>query len=182
MNRYLDLLKGSDLVGAGGGASVQERQMTNHQNLHNPVQGGSDGFVGRSDGTRAHSHPAARMAPTDTTPPVRAARWLVHYADRESMEVHFAPAADHAEILAAYTDAVAAEPMPEVRTPVRNEVHTKTAARGCSTCRHRRRPGLSLGYCGGRDDLPPAYGDHHPLRKLPDDQGVNCDRYRPHEG
>lgn len=181
MNRYLDLLKRADQGGAGGGACVQERQMTNHQNLHNPVQGGSDGFVGRSDGTRAHSHPAARMAPTDTTPPVRAARWLVHYADRESMEVHFAPAADHAEILAAYTDAVAAEPMPEVRTPVRNEVRTETAARGCSTCRHRRRPGLSLGYCGGRDDLPPAYGDHHPLRKLPDDRGVACPSYLPHE-
>lgn len=181
MNRYLDLLKRADQGGAGEGACVQERQMTNHQNLQNPARGGFDGFVGRSDGTRAHSHPAASVPPTDTAPQFRATRWLVHFLDREPMEVHFAPAADHAEILAAYTDAVAAEPMPEVRTRVRNEVRTETAARGCSTCRHRRRPGLSLGYCGGRDDLPPAYGDHHPLRKLPEDQGVACPSYLPHE-
>ena len=99
------------------------------------------------------------------------------------MEVWFAPAADHDEALASYPDAVAAEPLPEVRTPVRNEVRTETAARGCSTCRHRRRPGLSAGYCGGgRDDLPGAYGLHHPLRKLPDDQGESCASYLPHEG
>ncbi len=181
MNRYLDLLKGADQVGAGGGACVQERQMTNHQNLQNPVQGGSDGFVGRSDGTCAHSHPAASMAPTDTAPPVRTPRWLVHDADREPLEVWFAPAVDHAEVLATYRDAVAAEPLPEVRTPLRNAVRRESAARCCSTCRHRRRPGLSLGYCGGRDDLPPAYGDHHPLRKLPDDEGVTCPSYLPHE-
>ena len=98
------------------------------------------------------------------------------------MEVWFAPAADHDEALAAYRDAVAAEPLPEVRTPpIRNEVRTETTARGCKSCRHRRRPGLSAGYCSGRDDLPGAYGLHHPLRKLPDDQGATCTSYRPHE-
>ena len=125
-----------------------------------------------------------RETPTDTAPPVRATRWLLHYADREPLEVWFAPAADHAEALVADPDAVAAEPLPEVRTPpVRNEVRTETTARGCSTCRHRKRPGLSAGYCGGgRDDLPGAYGLHHPLRKLPDDQGESCASYLPHEG
>jgi hypothetical protein len=88
MNRYLDLLKRADQGGAGGGACVQERQMTNHQNLQNPVEGGSDGFVGRSDGTRAHSHPAASETPTDTAPHVRATRWLIHFLDCEPMEVH----------------------------------------------------------------------------------------------
>jgi len=123
-----------------------------------------------------------RETPTDTAPPVRATRWLLHYADREPMEVWFAPAADHAETLVADPDAVAAEPLPEVRTPpVRNEVRTETTARGCKSCRHRRRPGLSAGYCSGRDDLPGAYGDHHPLRRLPDDQGASCASYRPHE-
>ena len=118
-----------------------------------------------------------------TAPPIRATRWLLHYADREPVEVWFAPAADHDEALVAYPDAVAAEPLPEVRTPIRNAVRTETAARGCSTCRHRKRPGLSAGYCGGgRDDLPGAYGLHHPLGKLPDDQGVACTSYRPHEG
>ena len=125
-----------------------------------------------------------RETPTDTAPHVRATRWLLHYADREPLEVWFSPAADHAEALVADPDAVAAEPLPEVRTPpVRNEVRTETTARGCKSCRHRKRPGLSAGYCGGgRDDLPGAYGLHHPLRKLPDDQGESCASYRPHEG
>ena len=124
-----------------------------------------------------------RETPSDTAPPIRATRWLLHHTDREPMEVWFANAADHAEVLAAYNDAVAAEPLPEVRTPVRNEVRTDRAARGCSTCRHRKRPGLSAGYCdGGRDDLPGAYGLHHPLRKLPADLGASCASYLPHEG
>lgn len=266
MNRYLDLLKRADQGGAGGGACVQERQMTNHQNLQNPVEGGFDGFVGRSDGTRAHSHPAASETPTDTAPPVRVTRWLIHFLDREPMEVWFSPAADHAEALVAYKDAVAAEPVPErtdtgaasvierdellalveavyagdtdadraealdaaladpagalrcyrsianergivvARTDARqssaqsarqsaqqsaresakqsaHESAQKSAARNCSTCRHRKRPGLSAGYCGGgRDDLLGAYGEHHPLRKLPDDQGESCASYLPHEG
>lgn len=193
-----------------------------------------------------------------TAPPVRAPRWLIHFLDREPLEVWFSPAADHDEALAGYPDAVAAEPVPE-RTDTRtatvierdellalveaiyaadtdqdrqeatdaaladpeaaltcyraiaNErgivvaravAHQsarqsaqqsvqqsaqkpaqKSAARGCSTCRHRKRPGLSSGYCGGgRDDLLGAYGEHHPLRKLPDDQGESCASYLPHEG
>ena len=241
MNRYLDLLKRADQGGAGGGACVQERQMTNHQNLQNPVEGGFDGFVGRSDGTRAHSHPAASETPTDAAPPVRATRWLIHFLDREPMEVWFSPAADHAEALAAYRDAVAAEPVPErtdtrtatvierdellalveavyagdtdqdrqeaadaaladpeaaltcyraiaaergitVVLPVITKPTSITVATGCKSCRHRRRPGLSAGYCGGgRDDLPPAYGLHHPLRKLPADQGASCASYKTFE-
>jgi hypothetical protein len=182
MNRYLDLLKRADQGGAGGGACVQERQMTNHQNLQNPVEGGFDGFVGRSDGTRAHSHPAASETPTGTAPPIRATRWLLHYADRDPLEVWFAPAADHDEVLAAYRDAVAAEPLSEMLAQSVQQSVQQSAARNCSTCRHRKRPGLSAGYCGGgRDDLPPAYGLHHPLRKLPDDQGASCASYKTFE-
>lgn len=44
-------------------------------------------------------------------------------------------------------------------------------------CRHFARPGLSAGYCAGRDDLPLAYGTHHPLRKLPTDCGRDCASY-----
>lgn len=43
-----------------------------------------------------------RETPTNTAPPIRATRWLVHFLDREPMEVHFAPAGHHAEALAAY--------------------------------------------------------------------------------
>lgn len=207
-----------------------------------------------------------RETPTDTAPPVRAPRWLIHFLDREPLEVWFSPAADHDEALAAYRDAVAAEPVPErtdtgaasvierdellalveavyagdtdadraealdaaladpagalrcyrsianergivvARTDARqssaqsarqsaqqsaresakqsaHESAQKSAARNCSTCRHRKRPGRAdPGYCGGgRDDLPAAYGLHHPLRKLPADQGASCASYRPHE-
>jgi len=124
-----------------------------------------------------------RETPTDTAPPIRATRWLLHYADRDPLEVWFAPAVDHDEALAAYPSAVAAEPMPEPVAQSAPQSAQKSAARGCSTCRHRKKPGLSAGYCGGgRDDLPGAYGLHHPLRQLPADQGVSCPSYMPHEG
>jgi len=50
---------------------------------------------------------------------------------------------------------------------------------GCITCTNYARPGLSGGYCGGRDDLPRAYGENHPLRRLPDDQCATCKEWRP---
>lgn len=65
MNRYLDLLKRADQGRAGGGACVEECQVTNHQNHQNPSQGGFDGFVGRSDGTREHSHAPASETQSD---------------------------------------------------------------------------------------------------------------------
>jgi hypothetical protein len=167
-----------------------------------PILAGTAGTAGTAEKDKGGSD-----STTDTAPPIRATRWLLHYADREPMEVHFAPAADHAEALAAYRDAVAAEPIRErtdtgaasvierdellalvesARESDKQSAHEsaqKSAARGCSTCRHRKRPGLSAGYCGGgRDDLLGAYGEHHPLRKLPDDQGESCASYLPHEG
>lgn len=51
-------------------------------------------------------------------------------------------------------------------------------ARNCASCRHVRRPGHADGYCGGREDLTPAYGAGHPLHLLPDDRGVSCDRWK----
>lgn len=45
---------------------------------------------------------------------------------------------------------------------------------GCSWCKHLRKPGLSDGYCTERNDLPRAYGDDHPFRTLPADQGRSC--------
>ena len=44
----------------------------------------------------------------------------------------------------------------------------------CPDCQHFARPGLSAGYCGGRDDLPLAYGENHPLRQLPANRGASC--------
>lgn len=49
----------------------------------------------------------------------------------------------------------------------------------CQDCIHFSSPGLSDGYCGQRQDLPPAYGINHPLRKLPADGGAGCHEYSP---
>lgn len=40
-------------------------------------------------------------------------RWLVHFSDRDPVEVYCSPDATHAEILECYPDALAAEPIPE---------------------------------------------------------------------
>jgi len=40
-------------------------------------------------------------------------QWLFHFADRDPLQVTFAPAVDHAAALACYPEAVAAEPIPE---------------------------------------------------------------------
>ena len=57
---------------------------------------------------------------------------------------------------------------------------TASDSTSCKTCAHRRRPGLSDGYCSGRDDLPPAYTPGHPLRQLPADGGASCPAWRLH--
>lgn len=43
--------------------------------------------------------------------PSTAWRWLIHFADRNPLEVAFSPEASHAEALEAYPDALAAEPL-----------------------------------------------------------------------
>lgn len=50
----------------------------------------------------------------------------------------------------------------------------------CRRCASFRRPGLSDGYCGGRDDLPPAYTPGHPLRQLPENGGASCSIWQLH--
>jgi len=45
----------------------------------------------------------------------------------------------------------------------------------CVSCQPLRKPGrVDVGYCAGREDLPPAYGENHPLHKLPGDKGASC--------
>ncbi|WP_291981959.1 MULTISPECIES: hypothetical protein [unclassified Candidatus Accumulibacter] len=43
--------------------------------------------------------------------PRTASRWLIHFADREPLEVALSPAVSHAETLASYPEALAAEPI-----------------------------------------------------------------------
>ena len=77
----------------------------------------------------------------------------------------------------------AAEALPDHAAPRQSEPQSarqsaqdsaQKSATSCRTCRHLKRPGLSAGYCGGRDDLPSAYTAGHPLRRLPDDGGASC--------
>ncbi|MBS1139228.1 MAG: hypothetical protein H6R13_681 [Proteobacteria bacterium] len=53
--------------------------------------------------------------------------------------------------------------------------------KACLCCQYHARPGKSEGYCGGRHDLPPAYGVNHPLRRLPADGGASCNQWRASE-
>ena len=101
-------------------------------------------------------------------PAIRYWKWLIHFTDRDPVTVTFSPEATHAEALAIYPDAVAAEPC-EPPPPMETS---------CRDCLHFKRPGLSAGYCAGRDDLPLAYGANHPLRKPPDDDGASCEQWR----
>jgi hypothetical protein len=56
------------------------------------------------------------------------------------------------------------------------EMHARIGR--CYGCQHFSRPGLSDGYCGGREDLPHAYGPGHPLRGLPVDGGATCTAFK----
>ena len=49
-------------------------------------------------------------------------RWLLHFADREPLTVAFSPAATHAEVLDAYPDALAAEPIERVLSATLREI------------------------------------------------------------
>lgn len=77
-------------------------------------------------------------------------------------------------------------PTIEKITPSKNDdvfraeiaVDRNTSSQDCRDCIHFSLPGLSNGYCAGRDDLPPAYGLNHPLRKLPDDDGKSCGKFQ----
>jgi hypothetical protein len=60
----------------------------------------------------------ALLAETASKKPFEASCWLIHFADRNPLEVAFSPAATHAEVPFWYQDAVAAEPFtPTVRSP-----------------------------------------------------------------
>lgn len=100
-------------------------------------------------------------------------RWLVHFTDRrEPMEVFTHPDADFDRMMREYPDAVAAEQLPEPPRPVMD----------CTTCTNSRRPGGVARYCSARPELPPAYGDGHPLRLLPDGGGAECGQWQERQG
>lgn len=52
-------------------------------------------------------------------------RWLLHFADREPLEIYCKPEASHAAILERYPDALAAEPLPERTRREPNDAEAK---------------------------------------------------------
>lgn len=110
-----------------------------------------------------------------------------HDTDQDRQEAIDAALADPGGSLACYRAIAAERGITVARTDSRQSAQQsakqsaqKSAAQSCRSCRHRKRPGRAdPGYCGGgRDDLPGAYGLHHPLRKLPGDQGASCAVWR----
>jgi len=111
--------------------------------------------------------------------------WLLHFTDREPMEVYFNPDASFDRVMTAYPGAQA-EPIPErfkqVFTQAEDDewaalwADADNVATTCTTCSISRKPGASR-YCCARPELPPAYGEGHPLRKLPDDDGADCEQW-----
>jgi hypothetical protein len=100
MGRYLNALKTS---GNGGGTTLI--------NLKNPFEVGCLGSLGTpppcfeinqaANDNQKHGDNVPRFG------------WLIHFTDRDPLTVTFSPEVNHAEALACYPDAVAAEPMPE---------------------------------------------------------------------
>jgi len=93
-------------------------------------------------------------------------RWLVRFTDREPLEVCTHPDAGIARMMREYPHAISAEPLPEPPRPPTS----------CATCTNSRKPGASR-YCCARPELTPAYGEWHPLRQLPDDDGADCGQW-----
>ncbi len=61
--------------------------------------------------------PPAKVSPSDTATASR--WWLIHYPDRDPVEVACCPEATHADILERHPDAIAAEPFtPSIRQPL----------------------------------------------------------------
>lgn len=94
--------------------------------------------------------------------------WVYHFDEQEPETAVFMCAVNHRQALAFHPCAIAAVPL--------------TVADGvsCKTCLHCSRPGgwPAPALCGGRTDLPPAFGDNHPLRIQPEDGGTDCGAYR----
>lgn len=61
---------------------------------------------------------------------------------------------------------------------IEHESPEQRESKSCCTCDHAARPGKGNLYCAGRDDLRLAYGANHPLRRLPEDGGAECETWR----
>jgi hypothetical protein len=63
----------------------------------------------------AETSPAA-IGESPLSPEAHSWRWLLHFSDREPVEVRILPEQTHAEVLASHPDAIAAEPLPDLES------------------------------------------------------------------
>ncbi len=94
MNAYLELLKGLNEKYLPMEATAQTAKID--------LRGLCSSDIAQKKSLSAETEPI-----TETS----AWRWLVHFPDRNPLEVAFSPEASHAEVLDFYPDALAAEPI-----------------------------------------------------------------------
>jgi hypothetical protein len=126
-------------------------------------------------------------------PPVALAEVLVKYPTALAAEPMPAPVPEELPraVAVMVADCIAVGLYGEDEVPVIRAMHAAGAAATrsmietmharigrCYGCQHFARPGLSDGYCAGREDLPHAYGPGHPLRGLPVDGGATCTAFK----
>lgn len=144
----------------------------------NPAKAANDGQGGGEP--LAKLAPLALANPTDakTADAVTSWGWLLHFADREPLEVYCNPGATHAGILERYPDALAAEPIPERITPAEAEavawptlITTEDQRRACGQCAN-----LAGRRClaAWRGEIA-ANRDYAPIRDIP----RRCEGYAP---
>lgn len=118
--------------------------------------------------------------PTDakTADAVTSQGWLLHFADREPLEVYCNPDATHAGILERYPDALAAEPIPERITPAEAYAvawptlkTTDDQRRTCGQCANLARRRCLAAW---RGEIV-ANRDYEPVRDIP----RRCEGYAP---
>lgn len=106
--------------------------------------------------------------------------WLLHFADREPLEVYCNPDASHAGILERYPDALAAEPIPERTMQPATETDddswptlktTDDQRRTCGQCANLARRRCLAAW---RGEIV-ASRDYEPVRDLP----RRCEGYAP---
>ena len=100
----------------------------------------------------------ARIRAADDAAPASRG-WLLHYPDREPVEVASFPPATHAEILERHPDAIAAQPLHQ---------DAPEPARACSTCSRA----TYRGGCG--DPVAAGLSDLDGVIRYSPDQGATC--------
>lgn len=99
----------------------ESHHVTNQQNQQNLAKAGFAGFAGSvtSDFQKKTTAAIKLTSATDATPSTKVSGWVLHFSDRDPTEVWVSPAPDHAEALALYPAAIAAQPFtPPIREPV----------------------------------------------------------------